>query len=161
MRLGHCPPLSLGWGLGAFERIIPAAIRPDQIPARPNDKENTRMKRRFVILSLLGVCLASTLHAQMPAPSMSADVKQAYNQIKTNLTRAAEKMPEESYNFKPTAEQRTFGGWVGHVADSQMTTCSRITGTPRMLNAASKTARADLMAALKESFDACDAVYAA
>jgi len=119
------------------------------------------MKRRFVILSLLGLCWVSTLHAQMPAPSMSADVKQAYNQIKTNLTRAAEKMPEESYSFKPTPEQRTFGGWVAHVADSQMTACSRITGTPRMLNAASKTTRADLMAALKESFDACDAVYAA
>ena len=33
---------------------------------------------------------------------------------KTNLTRAAEKMPEENYAFKPTPEIRSFGQLVGH-----------------------------------------------
>jgi len=121
------------------------------------------MKRSLLILSLLGVCLAAASYAQMPAqmaaPSMSGDIKQAYNAIKNNLTLAAEKMPADGYSFQPTKEQRDFGGWVAHVADSQMTTCSRITGTQRNLNAASKTSKADLIAALKESFDACDAVY--
>src|SRR3972149_4160345 len=130
-----------------------------------NDKEIPRMKRTFVILSLLGVCLASASHSQMPAqtaaPSMSGDIKQAYNGIKNNLTLAAAKMPEEGYSFQPTKEQRSFGGWVAHVADSQTTTCSRIAGAQRTLNAASKTSKADLIAALKESFDACDPVYAA
>ena len=122
------------------------------------------MKRTFVILSLLVVCIAWNLQAQMAqtaAPSMSGDIKQAYNQIKNNLTLAAAKMPEEGYSFQPTKEERNFGGWVAHVADSQTTTCSRIAGAQRTLNAASKTSKADLIAALKESFDACDPVYAA
>jgi hypothetical protein len=120
------------------------------------------MKRWSVVLSLLVVCIAWNLQAQMTqmaAPSMSGDIKQAYNGIKNNLTLAAEKMPEDGYGFQPTPEQRNFGGWVAHVADAQMTTCSRITGTQRALNAASKTSKADLIAALKESFAACDVVY--
>jgi hypothetical protein len=40
-----------------------------------------------------------------------------------------------------------------------MATCSRISGTQRNINAASKTSKADLVAALKESFAACDPVY--
>jgi uncharacterized damage-inducible protein DinB len=123
------------------------------------------MKRSLVILSLLGCGVAAASYAQMPAqmgpPSMAGDIKAAYNAIKTNLTLAAEKMPADGYNFTPTKEERNFGGWVAHVADSQLGTCSRITGTAVTPNAASKTTRADLMAALKASFDACDPVYAA
>jgi DinB superfamily len=123
------------------------------------------MKRFFVILSLLGCGMAGVSWAQMGgpmgAPSMANDIKQAYNTIKNNLTLAAEKMPEDGYGYQPTKEERNFGGWVAHVADSQMTTCSRIAGTNMTPNAASKTTKADLVAALRASFDACDPVYAA
>jgi uncharacterized damage-inducible protein DinB len=123
------------------------------------------MKRSLVLLTLLGCCAAMSARAQMGGqmgpPSMANDIKQAYNGIKTNLTEAAEKMPADGYNFQPTKEERDFGGWVAHVADAQMATCSRIAGTNVTPNAASKTTRADLMAALKASFDACDPVYAA
>jgi hypothetical protein len=123
------------------------------------------MKRAIVSLSLAGCFLAAAAWAQMGgqmgAPSMAGDIKQAYNTIKNNLTLAAEKMPADGYSFQPTKEERNFGGWVAHVADAQMTTCSRIAGTNVTPNAASKTSKADLVAALKASFDACDPVYAA
>jgi hypothetical protein len=123
------------------------------------------MKRCLVILGLLGCGVAAVSRAQMPAqmgpPSMAGDIKQAYNAIKTNLTLAAEKMPADGYDFQPSKEERNFGGWVAHVADSQIATCTRITGTNATPNAASKTSRADLIAALKASFDACDPVYGA
>jgi uncharacterized damage-inducible protein DinB len=99
--------------------------------------------------------------AQMGAPSMAGDIKQAYSSIKSNLTLAAEKMPEDGYNYQPTKEERNFGAWVAHVADAQLGTCSRIAGSNATPNAASKTTKADLIAALKASFDACDPVYAA
>ncbi len=104
------------------------------------------------------VCLASALYAQS-APSQAAALKQAYNGIKNNITQAAEKMGDADYGFQPTAPERNFGGWVGHVADAQMNTCSRLSGSPQRLNAGSKTTKTDLVAALKQSFDACDAVY--
>src|SRR5579872_29857 len=116
------------------------------------------MKRCSVLAILLAGLLASAVSAQN-APSMAAAVKHNYNQLKNLLTRAAEAMPEDGYSFQPTAPERNFGGWVAHVADSQMATCSGIAGDRKNLNAASKTTKADLTAALKESFDACDPVF--
>ena len=72
---------------------------------------------------------------------------------------AAEKMPDGDYNFQPTVPERNFGGWVAHVADAQMGTCSRIAGSPKQLDANPKGSKTDLLAALKQSFEACDAVY--
>ena len=90
---------------------------------------------------------------------MAAVAKQNYNQLKSLLTRAADAMPEDSYNFQPTAPERNFGAWVAHVADSQMATCSAMTGARKNLNAGSKTSKPELVAALKESFDACDTAF--
>lgn len=91
--------------------------------------------------------------------SMSADLNQKYEAIKNNITKAAEAMPEDGYAFKPESAERSFGGWVAHVADSNAGGCSGLIGTRKNIGAASKTSKADLIAALKESFDICDAVY--
>ena len=32
------------------------------------------------------------------------------------------------FPFKPTPVERDFGGWVGHVAQAQLGSCSRIAG---------------------------------
>jgi uncharacterized damage-inducible protein DinB len=116
------------------------------------------MKYGFMIIGIFAASIASALYAQN-APSQAAALKQAYNGLKNNILQAADKMPDEDYSFQPTMPERNFGGWVAHVADSQMNTCSRIGGSPQQLNAGSKTTKADLAAALKQSFDACDAVY--
>lgn len=87
---------------------------------------------------------------------LSSELKQMYTGVKNNHLKMAEKMPEEHYGFKPTADIRTFGQLVAHVADSQARTCSAVNGEPKNLNAAAKTTKADLVAALKESFALCD-----
>lgn len=118
------------------------------------------MKHHWVVVMSLACCSALPVHAQDAAPpSVAAGIKMSYNQIKTNLTKAADKMSEEDYSFQPTKEERNFGGWVAHVADSQMGICSRAAGSPKTIGAGQKTSKADLVAALKQSFDACDAVY--
>lgn len=116
------------------------------------------MKRCSVFAATFAALVAPTIHAQ-EAPSMAAAVKQNYNQLKTLLTRAAEAMPAGDYNFQPTPAERNFGGWVAHVADSQMSTCSAVEGERKNLGASSKTDKTDLVAALKQSFDACDPVF--
>ena len=55
---------------------------------------------------------------------MSTEVKGMYTGIKNNLIKAAEKMPEESYGFKPSHDIRSFGQLVGHVADAQYLFCT-------------------------------------
>jgi uncharacterized damage-inducible protein DinB len=111
---------------------------------------------------LLAVAFALGLYAQgRGGPvSMTADLNQKYNASKTNLTKAAENMPEDGYSVQPSKEERVFGAWVAHVADAQASACSGIAGERKNIGAASKTTKADLVAALKQSFDICDAVFA-
>lgn len=118
------------------------------------------MKKCTGILLGIVALAAWPVHAQDATPNTVNAVKQQYEQIKANLTKAADKMPEDGYAFKPAPEEMSFGGWIGHVAQAQTAICSRATGTPKNLDTASKTSKADLQAALKESFDTCDAAYA-
>jgi hypothetical protein len=105
-------------------------------------------------LLVAALLAGSALYAQTTA----AEVKAAYNAIKANLTKAAEKMPEDAYSFKASPDIRTFGALIAHVADAQGRTCAFIGGTPPPDGAGSKTAKADLVAALKASYDICDGV---
>src|SRR5262249_14529954 len=129
-------------------------------------EQETHMNRySTIILAAVFVAAASASafaqQAQTTAPPqnanpMSAELKQSYTNIKNNHIKMAEKMPEEHYGFKATADVRTFGQLVAHAADSQARTCSAVNGEQKAVNAASKTSKADLVAALKESFDICD-----
>jgi len=106
--------------------------------------------------------LAQQAQATTPpqnANPMSTELKQMYNGIKNNLTKMADKMPEENYGFKATADIRSFGQLVAHVADAQAGTCSAVNGEQKSINAGSKTTKADLVAALKESFAICDKAF--
>jgi hypothetical protein len=98
-------------------------------------------------------------YAQTPPASAAAILKGAYTRIKTNYVKAAEKMPEENYAFKPVDALETFGQRVAHIADPQLATCTGLTGERKTGTAKTKTAKADLVAALKESFDACDKAF--
>ena len=109
---------------------------------------------------LLAAALAGgcALQAQTANP-LIAESNRAYTAIKTNLTKAADKMSDENYNFKASPDIRTFGALIGHIADSQMRMCAQVKGEQKEATAASKTAKADLVAALKASFDECDAAW--
>jgi uncharacterized damage-inducible protein DinB len=103
-----------------------------------------------------------TAAALLPAQdnSLSAENKMIYNLVKGNIIKAAEKMPEANYSFQPTPDIRTFGQIIGHVADSQYSFCSAVKGEKKSLGIEkSQTTKADLVAALKDSFAYCDAVY--
>jgi hypothetical protein len=117
------------------------------------------MNRKFAIVLAFAATAFIVAQAQPPAPSAAATLKGAYTRIKTNFVKAAEKMPEENYGFKPVDALETFGGRVAHIADPQLTTCSALTGERKTGAAKSKTAKADLVAAIKESFDACDKAF--
>jgi uncharacterized damage-inducible protein DinB len=111
------------------------------------------------IIAGVTVCSAAgliMLYGQAPAPSAAASLKSAYTRIKTNYIKAAEKMPEENYSYKPVDAVETFGQRIAHIADPQLMSCSGMTGERKTGTAKTKTAKADLVAALKESFDACD-----
>jgi uncharacterized damage-inducible protein DinB len=124
--------------------------------------------------SALLVLLALPVSAQdakAPAPpSVAAPIanpavsglKMPWSRVKDITVRAAEKTPEELYGFQPTPEVRTFGQLVGHLADSNVMLCSMALGERKEPGTVekTKTTKADLVAALKESVAVCDRVFA-
>lgn len=114
------------------------------------------MNRFLIATAAFVLGTAAALAQTNPA---IAEQKAAYESNRNNLIKAAEKMPEESYSFKPTPEMQSFGDRIAHIA-GQMGTCSMLTGERKPNPAQGKTSKADIVAALKASFEACDAAWA-
>lgn len=112
---------------------------------------------RTLTLSVTLAASASLLLAQ--GDPLSNEARQGWNRTKNNIIAAAEKMPEGDYDFKPAPESQSFRQLVAHTADSAMGTCSAYSGERKMAGAASKTAKADLVAALKSAMEECDKAY--
>jgi uncharacterized damage-inducible protein DinB len=121
--------------------------------------------KRAIALALGMAMTATTLGAQSAggvAPHV-AILKTQANEIRSLVLRTAEKVPEELYAFKPTPEVRSLGALLGHIADGNNLICG-LAGTGKTAVDQSnekKTTRADLVAALKASYAACDKVFAA
>lgn len=112
-----------------------------------------------VLTFTFGMLMAGATGLWSQQNPLSAEVKRMYEGTKNNLTRSAEKVPEDIYSFKPAPTVRTFGEEIGHAAEWNMISCASAKGEPATNPAAGKTSKADLMAALKSAFDYCDAVY--
>jgi uncharacterized damage-inducible protein DinB len=114
------------------------------------------MHRAVFTLSVVIAIGTPALLAQNP---MSTEAKTAYEGVRTNILKAAEKMPDADFAFKPTPDVRSFGQLIAHVADAQTGICGIVNGEMKRGDAASKTTKADLIVALKASNNLCDAVY--
>ncbi len=110
---------------------------------------------RFTILLLAAL---APLCAQNP---LSDELRHAYAEVKSNVLRSAEKMPEENYDFRPAPRVRTFGELLGHIAQEQyLFFCGPVMGEHKAVDIEkTKTSKTDLLAALHESFTYCDGVY--
>jgi hypothetical protein len=111
------------------------------------------------ISKIAAAAFACALSLQAQSNPLIAESKANYTAVKTNLIKAADKMTEEGYAFKATPDVRTFGALIGHIADSQLRSCTMAKGDMKQGTAASKTSKEDLSAALKASFAECDAAF--
>src|SRR5262249_34590908 len=122
------------------------------------------MIRRILLASSLSLALplAAADAPKAPANPAGAGMGAVYANISDTLVKAAEKMPEENYGFKPTPEVRSFGEIMGHVSDAQHMICKMAMGQEAQYSPdveKGKTAKADLVAALKESSATCAKVF--
>jgi len=110
------------------------------------------------------VLLAQEGGAPLPAEASANPVvwsaKMLYQRDAKNMVAAAEEMPAEKYSYRPTPDQWTFGKLVSHVAQSNGGLCGALSGTtaPATLQVSETASKADLVAALKASFDYCGPV---
>lgn len=95
------------------------------------------------------------LSAQTPNPTVT-EMKAAYTSVKNNLLKAADKVPEADYAFKASPDIRSLGGLFEHIAQAQVNYCGRVTGKAKAPEFASHS-KAEVVTALKASFDVCDA----
>jgi hypothetical protein len=115
------------------------------------------MKKFLTTMS--AVCaFSAAMFAQSPVAKVAADAKADWDIIKSTLTKAADKMSEADYAFKPTPAVRSFGEEVAHAADIQTMLCSTITGSGAKPQQG-KTKKADLMAYLNASNAECDKAF--
>jgi hypothetical protein len=84
-----------------------------------------------MLLAVLALTLPAPALAQPDTLSAQAVVDSSAAMFKaprSHILRAAEKMPEEHYAFRPTSDVRTFAEILGHVADGHDLVCSMSIG---------------------------------
>jgi hypothetical protein len=124
------------------------------------------MRKQILSVTVAIVLMATVSFAQRGGPvGMAGGLQQAYEQIKGNLTQAAEAVPESGWGFKPSTleDTRTYGQVIGHVANAQFFQCSGPSGmaNPNQGNDLEDAARtrAEVIKGLADSFAFCDKAF--
>jgi len=131
------------------------------------------MKAASMAVMFVGLAIAPAVQAQMAPPAaLPAEAKanpvvwsanQMYGRSEKNILAAADEMPADKYSFHPTDGQRSFGWIVSHLAGSNGGLCAILSDgkAPDAVKVAETASKAELVAALKASFDFCDKTMAA
>jgi uncharacterized damage-inducible protein DinB len=124
-------------------------------PTRGEDK----MKRTIAIPALLllaASATAQTTFAQTKDP-VGAALRNILPGRQKNTVAAVEAMPADKFNYKPSADQMTFGHLVAHMVETNNLLCSKAAAVPATNGEQVKDtdSKDNLVAALKASFDFC------
>ena len=122
--------------------------------------------RILLILCCVLVPAASSFAQTTPekAPDVTADMRNGFNEVNEWVTKAAEMVPADKYNYKPVDTVRTFGQLIAHITDSYNYFCAHGVGnkvqwvTPIEKG---KTDKETLLPKLKEAVGRCNAAYSA
>jgi uncharacterized damage-inducible protein DinB len=124
---------------------------------------------RLVVLGGIVVCGLANLACAQISPDLPNPTN-ASNPLTTTLsifrrnmqdkiTKAADKMPESKYSYRPTKDVRSFGEIVTHLADISYILCSNAKGEAQPAPAGARASKAEIVAYLKGAFAYCDGVY--
>jgi hypothetical protein len=113
------------------------------------------MKKAHLIPALLLlVTSAATAQTKDPVSSALRDILPGRQK---NTIAAVEAMPADKFNYKPTADQVTFGHLAAHMVEANYLLCSKAAAVPapKVEEAKETDSKDKLVAALKTSFDFC------
>ena len=118
---------------------------------------------KCVLLAILAFVMAAIAGPQAPPAgqtfTLAATLIRSYQNVQRNVLEAAEKMPEDSYAFRPTPEIRPFGQLIAHTALAQFGNCAALKGVEPPHKDDKEDAprsKAQLIALFKESTEYCD-----
>lgn len=113
------------------------------------------MRRTFFLIPFAFLLAAPALAQQaVPAANAADDLLGAWNREAKKLVDMAEDFPEEKYNYKPTADVRSFAEQLQHVAEANQRFARLSRGEPPggESHDAAKS-KAEIAALLKKSFE--------
>ena len=115
-----------------------------------------------VIVSLAMSPVAQRASAQDDKANTAKAVRTGFEEVSGWVTKSADMVPAEKYNYKPVDTVRTFGQIIAHIADSLDYFCAQAAGKKMEGDSAEKgpTDKATLVPKLKQAVDKCNAVYA-
>ena len=128
------------------------------LSARIHQRMRTKMKRTLVIPALLLFAASATAQTN----SVSTALRDILPGRQKNTVAAVEAMPADKFNYKPSAEQVTFGHLVAHMVEANNLLCSKAAAVPapKVEEAKETDSKEKLVAALKASFDFCSEALA-
>jgi len=112
----------------------------------------------FLLLSCVAAVLAQDKNQDKNPVTTVA--KEILPHQQKNIVAAVEEMPADKFEYRPTAQQMTFGHLVLHIAESNNYLCSRIGDIPEIKAAVplkESDGKEKLVAAIKSSFEFCAA----
>ncbi|HEY6805714.1 MAG TPA: DinB family protein [Pyrinomonadaceae bacterium] len=130
------------------------------------------MKIRLTILACCALLVAATLITRTPQTVSAQDsdkaktalvMRKGFAEVSDWVTKSAQMVPEDKYNYRPVDSVRTFGQLIGHITDSYNYFCTVGAGNKvQWADPAEKgkTDKATLIPKLKEALDKCNTVYA-
>jgi hypothetical protein len=92
---------------------------------------------------------------------MAKEAQGNYTRVKANILKSADKMPADSYSYKPVPDIRTFARVLNHVTEAQNHVCGAINVSKPADTPPETADKATIVAALQASFAECDKAYAA
>lgn len=123
------------------------------------------MKLRIVMIACCVFLPAVSSFAQTApdkAPDVVTDLRNGFNEVNEWVTKAAEMVPADKYNYRPVDTVRTFGQIVAHITDSYNFFCARGAGNKVEYSDATEKGATDkdtLLPKLKEAVGRCNAAY--
>lgn len=125
------------------------------------------MHKSILLLSIISSPLWGQQQSGAPMAAANAAVSSAktvWMMPRAFVVRALEQVPDSLLSFKPVADVRSLGQLFGHIADAERLFCSLALGEPAPspfdVTEKTKTTKAELMQALKESMAHCEKAYA-
>ena len=112
------------------------------------------MKKLFLVTFVFLLAMCGSAQTKNP---VSTALKEILPGRQKNIIAAAEAMPADKYNYKPTADQMTFGHLMTHIIESNYLFCGKVTAVPapKVEEAKESDGKDKLVTAVKASFDFC------
>ena len=120
------------------------------------------MKTTFVVPALLFLAVSAVPQATRAQNPVSSALRDILPGRQRNTIAAAEAMPADKFDYKPTADQMTFGHLVAHMVEANNLLCSKAAGVsaPQGTEVKETDTKDKLVAALRASFNFCSETLA-